>query len=95
MSDKMKYITYKDTYGDAFIMFNIVTAHNSHHIDRDRILGAGFVRLIGQMDRYDEVTIKFDCYGHSESLDIKSRGELDSNILNRSKQDIGCISKKE
>lgn len=91
MEQKIKYITYKGEFGPAYITFSELTSHDSHHIDRSIILGAGFVRFIAEKDKYDEITIKFKCYGESTSLGIKSRGEEDSKILNYSKQEMGIL----
>jgi hypothetical protein len=44
-----------------------------------KVLGAGFCVIY--LD--DSGRPKYDCYGESVSLDIKSRGEVDAQVLNR------------
>lgn len=95
MLNRLKYITYNDNNSSAFIIFSGVTSHDSHKINKNEILGAGFVHLQAKINKYGECTIYFECYGQSTSLGIKSRYEKDSHILNMSKQEIGYISEKE
>lgn len=60
-------VTHKNMAHGLFRSMNLQTFE-------DDLLGAGFCRWTGT---------RFVCEGHSETLNLKSRGELDAIILNR------------
>ena len=74
----MKYIVYEDKKFDveAMIIFPPFVEHKTM-ADKlgHEVLSAGFIGKDGDVD--------YRCYGHSTSLDIYSRGQEDTRILNR------------
>lgn len=82
----IKYIVYMDSDRfEKFITFDDFTNHSDFR-DIGRILGAGFVRItseiVDDLEEFRSYTEKYECYGESISLGIKSRNEKDSKILN-------------
>lgn len=74
--NKMKYIIYDTGLYDAVIIFDHIAQHNQvaqKMYAIESVVSAGFV---------DIVDGKFECYGKSISLDIKSRPE-DSEYVNK------------
>lgn len=75
MMFKSKYIV---TEGDIPVVFSELAPSHAEVaralFQGAKIVGAGFCYIEG--DRYH-------CYGESTSLRVKSRGEVDSDILNR------------
>ncbi len=67
----MKYVVYKDA---TFAMFPVTIQHKELRLMGKTIVGAGFV----DFQKENEF---FVCYGESESLGIKSRGEEDGDVL--------------
>lgn len=73
----MKYITYESfEFGNVFVIFDKATSHDdmASRLSCKEILGAGFVGFSLDGAR---------CYGESVSLEIKSRGQKDNEIINR------------
>lgn len=71
---KSKYIVLEqDSLELPFIFSELSTHADVARALRGKVLGAGFCVI--QNDRYV-------CYGESISLEIESRGEVDSKILN-------------
>ena len=74
----MKYITYKCFRDrvDKFVIFDKITNHSdmAKGLTAEEILGAGFVGFGDDGAR---------CYGESVTLNMKSRGEKDSKIIQR------------
>lgn len=73
---KLKYITYESIEGapDRFVVFDTITNHSAMKFPSLKILGAGFMGFTPDGKAY--------CYGESVSMKIKSRGGLDSDIIN-------------
>ena len=76
----IKYIVFRnpETGFREFDMFSDTIMHSSRKQANVEILGAGFVGC--SVDAYGCTT--FRCKGESTSLGVKSRGELDSDVLN-------------
>ncbi len=76
--DNMKYIIVEGAYGypTAYIFSdNVQHADMAQQVNKaDKVLGAGFVT-------YGPDGLV--CFGRSVSLDIKSRNEIDTKIINR------------
>jgi hypothetical protein len=78
----MKYITYVNSEGaDDIRLFSIMEQHKDISVEMGMVsdvpivlLGAGFVTF------NDDGSI--ECYGHSDSMKLDSRGEQDTKILN-------------
>lgn len=74
----MKYITYINQLELADIrIFSSMVKHSNVEAEMDfpDLLGAGFIEF-----EFDGTA---ECYGHSESLKLDSRKELDTKILQR------------
>ena len=76
----MKYIIVSDGILEQGIIFSEGLSHKDVYKYSGQIKSAGFCRL-GLSLNYD---IIYQCYGESQSLGLKSRGEEDEKILNRS-----------
>ena len=68
----MKYIIIDQGYAEVAVLFDVSINHSDMHVDA-AIVSAGFV---------DIVDGKAHCFGMSESLDMDSRPELDSKLVN-------------
>ena len=76
----MKYITYVNSEGiDDIRLFSIMEQHNK--VSQEMVLhgpvtflGAGFVKF--------DIYGFSECHGHSDSMNLESRGEQDTKILN-------------
>ena len=78
----MKYIAYLNVRANRCPDIRLFSDMEKHrHIAAEmevlsaNLLGAGFVQFKDNGSA--------ECYGHSESLDLKSRGDKDTNILRR------------
>lgn len=82
MSYRTKYIIIETDLGLVPILFSDMGAHSdvARAYPMRRVVGAGFASL--QTAKPYENPL-YACYGESTSLKIKSRGELDSSIINR------------
>lgn len=70
----MKYIVYEHMMGmEVPVVFSTMQNHDDVLKKIHNPIGAGFCRLENG---------RFICYGKSTSLDLDSRGEKDSDILN-------------
>lgn len=71
-----KYIIFGDSGFPEAVAFSETIVHKdiANGLGAKHIIGAGFFMMIDG---------RFHCYGESISLDVKSRGVLDSEILNR------------
>jgi hypothetical protein len=90
MMQETKYIIYEeDGYYERAIVFdnNIIHAEMANNMKvRDKVIGAGFVRC----DKCEDVdtnsglirSVEFTAYGESVSLGVKSRGKIDSTVIN-------------
>lgn len=71
---RLKYIV--DEYGNFMIfspaIHHVTAQHASFRHTRGECVGAGFVDISDG---------KITCFGHSESLNIKSRGDEDAEII--------------
>lgn len=80
MSKGLKYLAYRGDLCQQIILFSPMDEHYSVaqrlNIDKDDILGAGFVDIAGRKDR-------LTCYGRSISLGVVSRGDEDTKLLHR------------
>jgi hypothetical protein len=65
------------------IIFSNAIQHKEMVGYNQKCEGAGFVNFTIKKDEYGDDIIIANCYGESISLGIKSRGEIDSNILTR------------
>ena len=80
----MKYIAYKTVGGyEEIIIFPNLMSHDALDVKlgdvMDEIVGAGFIQAtLLQGDVYD-----LRCVGESDSLGVKSRGEVDDKLLRR------------
>ena len=73
----MKYIAYENLDGnERFVIFDEITTHSdmAKYIRKKYVIGAGFVGF-GEDGAH--------CYGESISMNIKSRGEKDSQLIQR------------
>jgi len=76
--NQMKYIVIEYSLGEKIYLFTEADTHSE--IARDlcgdisKIVSAGFVTYVED---------NLECYGRSVSLDIKSRGDIDTALLNR------------
>jgi hypothetical protein len=76
MSFKSKYIIVDNGSWDIPIVFGDIMPHNTLAKGvRGTVVGAGFCYITDEG--------KYFCYGRSESLNIDSRGEVDSKFLNK------------
>jgi hypothetical protein len=71
---KMKYIVVDMNIPEPFVFSETVTHADVARAVGGTVLGAGFCQIAGD---------QFHCYGESISLRVKSRGDEDSNILNK------------
>jgi hypothetical protein len=78
----MKVIKYIMQDGDTPILFPEWLTHSdvARSLGRD-VISAGFCNVGGRDDYGNPL---FHCYGKSVSMQLKSRGQQDSDILNRS-----------
>jgi len=67
-----KYIVIKTEYNEMPVLFPFIVKHNSL-VASNRIVSAGFWKLEDG---------KFICYGESNSLQLKSRPEIDNELMN-------------
>ena len=77
---------YKAKYvivGGSAIVFSAAIQHSEMVGYNQKCEGAGFVTFSSRMDEDDNSVAVADCYGESISLNIKSRGEEDSKLINR------------
>jgi hypothetical protein len=65
------------------IVFSPAIQHSDMARGFGEIAGAGFVSFGTKEDEYGETIITAHCYGKSVSLDIDSRGDIDSKIVTR------------
>jgi hypothetical protein len=65
------------------IVFSSAIQHSDMARGLGTVAGAGFVTFGSKQDEYGETIITAYCYGESISLDIKSRGDVDSKIVTR------------
>jgi len=65
------------------IVFSSAIQHSDMARGFNFVEGAGFVTFGSKQDEYGETIITAHCYGESISLDIKSRGDIDSRIVTR------------
>jgi hypothetical protein len=63
------------------IVFSAAIQHSDMARGFNSVEGAGFVTFGSKQDEYGETIITAHCYGKSISLDIKSRGDIDSKIV--------------
>lgn len=75
---KMKYISFSTNLRSGIILFPESMDHDTTclqlNINKQDILGAGFVGMTVD-------THELYCYGHSVSLEIRSRGSKDTAML--------------
>ena len=65
------------------IVFSSAIQHSDMARGLGTVAGAGFVTFGSKQDEYGETIITAHCYGESISLEIKSRGDVDSKIVTR------------
>jgi hypothetical protein len=65
------------------IVFSPAIQHLEMARGFNKIDGAGFVSFGTKEDEYGETIVTSYCYGKSVSLDIGSRGEIDSMMVTR------------
>jgi hypothetical protein len=70
---RAKYVIVKYDGAECPIVFSSLM-HHTHMTARENCVGAGFCHVENDL---------YKCYGESTSLGIKSRGEQDSDLLNR------------
>ena len=77
MQYKSKYIIVDNANGIIPVVFTELATHKdvARGSMPGTILGAGFCSI--------NVDGRYDCYGESTSLNVKSRGEEDSRLLNK------------
>jgi hypothetical protein len=81
MSNRMKYIVFYHEGIESFYLIPNCMKHSSPMIAKSNIISAGFVQWTK-----DGV----HCYGESVSLNCKSRGDVDSRLINKSViEDLG------
>jgi len=81
----MKYIIVSDGILEQGIVFSEGLSHNDVYKYSGQIRSAGFCSPHSYVDKeWGEEQIVWSCWGGSESLGMKSRGEEDEKILNRS-----------
>lgn len=73
---KSKYIVFEVNGLETIVLFEVVVKHSEVSIQWGKPVSAGFFTEDGQ------------CYGHSESLKLDSRGEEDSRLLKRLKEGL-------
>ena len=83
MGRNPKYLIIDDPLaGEYPIIFPYFIDHGRHtgfEQDSKFIVAAGFLQITTEAEK-----IKFSCYGESTSLKLKSRGEIDAKIIERS-----------
>jgi hypothetical protein len=72
----MKYVMGR---GIDFVVFPNYIKHDT--FKNMNPVSAGFCKVTTEMTQWGEETPRFDCYGESSSLKLKSRGEKDSIII--------------
>lgn len=81
----MKYIIVSDGILEQEVIFSEGLTHSDVYKYSGQIRSAGFCSPRSYVNKdLDEEQIVWRCWGGSESLGIKSRGEEDEKILNRS-----------
>lgn len=65
------------------IVFSSAIQHSDMARGFNFVEGAGFVTFRSEKDEYGETITKANCYGKSISLNIESRGDIDSRIVTR------------
>lgn len=75
---EMKYIIYDNSLFDTPVIFDNARDHSDMaatlNLRQGAILSAGMIRLYNG---------EVQCYGHSHSLQVKSRPEIDSKLISR------------
>jgi hypothetical protein len=80
----MKYIIVSDGILEQAIVFSEGISHRDAYKYHGQIRSAGFCHAtVHTDDQWGDRTLRWNCYGMSMSLDMISRGEEDSKILNR------------
>jgi hypothetical protein len=79
MNFKAKYVIVDSS---AIVFFEGI-AHSEMVRHHQKCDGAGFVDFRIETNEYGEKKVQAVCYGESISLNIKSRGDMDSYILTR------------
>lgn len=76
MHNKAKYIVFEERHIEEMVIFSSLLQHVNiaHRLRCEPVISAGFIEII------DNEPV---CFGESISLDIKSRGEIDTNVAKR------------
>lgn len=80
--NQLKYISYSLYGSEYFVIFPMITDHDkmaeNFEDPSTTILGAGFVSFL----KDDDGEVYAHCYGKSVTMDVKSRQDTDSALLN-------------
>ena len=74
----MKYVVFNN---DTFALLPESASHDDVVKHKLSVLGAGFCRIESFKTPYDDIKFKVQCWGESITLNIKSRGMEDANII--------------
>jgi hypothetical protein len=79
MFDKTKYIIIEKSCNDLPIIFPEFINHRDMVNPNDKVISAGFVKFYVN----ESGNVDISCYGESVSLDVKSRGDIDTKLMER------------
>ena len=78
----MKYVIFRD---ETFVIFPDSVEHSSFDRfgDNNKPISAGFCIIESRRNDFDDIVYKVGCYGKSYSLNLESRGSIDSDIISK------------
>jgi hypothetical protein len=89
MQWRSKYIVIDAAVGGMLpVVFSELMSHADvaaalKHVGGGEIVGAGFCHITNILNDRDLIEPHYVCYGESNSLGVKSRGDDDSRVLNK------------
>lgn len=75
---KQKYIVYKSGNLEDIMVFSELLNHSeaARAVGKENVISAGFMHV----EPAGEYELTCSCYGHSATLELKSRGEADAKV---------------